>query len=159
MPDVTKDVANVDPCPRTAATTYRAWDWPVTLRHDQISLDLRHEAVALIIPTLLATDVTRILRQRRCPTPVLAHPYVPEHRVLLAGEQFGVALPWPSTVHRVTGSLLLPPTATPRGPVTWVQPPEPHALRLSREIDLLGALRTALAGGLGGAGELRDPLR
>ncbi|MGH3905579.1 MAG: hypothetical protein ACRDTE_15555, partial [Pseudonocardiaceae bacterium] len=117
MTDLTRGACSADPSPRTAATTYLTWDWPVTLRHNQIWLDLRHEAVALIIPTLLATDVTRILHQRRCPTPVLAHPYVPEHRVL-AGEHFGVALPWP-----------------------------PTALRLSREIDLLGALHTALANG------------
>lgn len=152
MADVTE---GADTSPLATATAYRTWDWPVTLRHDQIWLDLRHEAVALVIPTLLATDVTRILTQRRCPPPVLAHPYAPEHQVLLAGEQFGIALPLPPTVHRVTGSLLLPPSATARGPVTWVRPPEPHPLRLSREIDILGALRTALAGGLGGAGERR----
>lgn len=75
---------------------------------------------------------------------VLTHPYAPEHRVMLAGEPYGVMLPWPPGVHRITGTLLLPPTVTPRGPLTWVCPPQPDALRLCREIDILAALRTAL---------------
>ncbi|MGQ0719226.1 MAG: hypothetical protein ACT4NP_18320 [Pseudonocardiales bacterium] len=42
------------------------------------------------------------------------------------------------------GVLLLPPTVTPRGPITWVRPPGENSLRLCREIDLFGAVRTAL---------------
>jgi hypothetical protein len=33
---------------------------------------------------------------------------------------------------------------TPRGPITWVQPPRQDSLHLSREIDVFGALRTVL---------------
>ncbi|MGH3571820.1 MAG: hypothetical protein ACRDUW_08330 [Pseudonocardiaceae bacterium] len=40
----------------------------------------------------------------------------------------------------------LPPTKTARGPVSWVYPPEADALRLCREVDVFGALRTALRG-------------
>lgn len=47
-------------------------------------------------------------------------------------------------IELVTGTLLLPPTVTTRGPITWTQLPEPDALRLCREIDVLAALRTAL---------------
>jgi hypothetical protein len=39
-------------------------------------------------------------------------------------------------VHRVSGTLLLPPTETPRGPLGWVHPPEPESLPLCREIDV-----------------------
>jgi hypothetical protein len=45
-------------------------------------------------------------------------------------------------VHLATGILPLPPTRTPHGPVTWVECPHPTAFRLSREIDIFGALRT-----------------
>ncbi|MGH3911474.1 MAG: hypothetical protein ACRDRM_11655 [Pseudonocardiaceae bacterium] len=62
--------------------------------------------------------------------------------VLLAGEPFPVALPWPPGVHWVATSLLLPPTMTPRGPLTWARSPHPTALALCREIDVLSALRT-----------------
>jgi len=134
----------VDTDPIGATTDYRAWNWPVTLRRDQISLTLDGDTMALIIPVLLATEVTTILAQQRCPVPVLAHPYAPEHRILLVAEPFGVTLPWPPGVHHVTGTLLLPPTMTPRGPITWIQLPEPDALRLCREIDVLAALRIAL---------------
>jgi len=134
----------VDTDPLAATTGYRAWGWPVTLRRDQISLNLDGDTVALIIPAPLATEVTTILTQRRCPVPVLAHPYAPEHRILLVAERFGVALPWPPGVHQIIGTLLLPPTVTPRGPITWAQLPDLDALRLSREIDVLAALRTVL---------------
>jgi hypothetical protein len=40
---------------------------------------------------------------------------------VITGERYGVELPWPVSVHRVTGVLLLPPTVTLRGPITWVQ--------------------------------------
>ncbi|MGQ0719381.1 MAG: hypothetical protein ACT4NP_19125 [Pseudonocardiales bacterium] len=132
-----------DTRPLAAAVGYRLWGWPVTLRGDQVWLDLEPETVALIIPVLLAEQVTAILRQRRCPPLVLAYPDMPEHRVLLASERYGVALPWPSGVHRATGIFPLPPTVAVRGPVTWVYPPEVDALRLCREIDVFGAVRTA----------------
>lgn len=143
-PPATTDSTRIDTDPLAATAGYRTWGWPVTLRRNQISLNLDDDTVAIIIPILLATEVTTILAQRRCPVPVLAHPYAPEHRILLVAERFGVALPWPPGVHQVTGNLLLPPTVTPRGPITWTQLPEPDALRLSREIDVLAALRTAL---------------
>ncbi len=127
--------------PFAAAAGYRAWDWPVTLHCGQIRLNLDGDTTALIIPVLLATEVTAILAQRRCPVPVLVHPYAPEHHILLAAERFGVPLPWPPRVHQVTGALLLPPTVTACGPITWIRPPQADALRLCREIDLLAALR------------------
>jgi hypothetical protein len=117
----------------------------VTLHRDQVRLSLHGDVSALIIPVPLGTEVTRILTQRRCAPPVLAHPYAPEHHILLTGERYGVPLPWPPQVHQVTGALLLPPTLTPRGPVTWAHSPRQDSLRLCREIDLLGALRTALS--------------
>jgi hypothetical protein len=141
---VTISDTRVDTDPLAATAGYRAWGWPVTLRRDQIRLNLGDDTVALIIPVLLAAKVTAILATRRCPVSVLAHPYLPEHRILLVAEGFGVALPWPPGVHRVTGTLLLPPTVTPRGPITWIQLPEPDALPLCREIDVLAALRSAL---------------
>lgn len=55
-----------------------------------------------------------------------------------------MTLPWPSQVHRVTGVLLLPPTVTPRGPITWTRPPREDSLQLCREIDLFLAMRAAL---------------
>jgi hypothetical protein len=48
-------------------------------------------------------------------------------------------------VHQLTGTLMLPPTTTPRGPITWRQPPHPDSIRLSREIDVFGALRTVVS--------------
>lgn len=118
---------------------YRAWGWPVTLHHNEIWLTL-HDAVALIIPSDLAVDVTRLLTDRRCPPAVLAHPHLPHHQIVLGGEPYGVPLPLPPRLHRATGMLPLPPTRTPRGPLTWVHPPEPHALALCREIDIFAAL-------------------
>lgn len=134
---------STDATPLAAGAVYRAWGWPVTIRHDRVWLE--SDIVARIIPVLLATEVAAILTRRHCPAPVLAHPYATEHQILLAGERFGVALPWPPDVRQVTGTLLLPPTFTPRGPVTRVRPPEPDALRLCREIDVLAAVRTALS--------------
>lgn len=138
------EATGTDVGPLAATVGYRALDWPVTLDRNQIWLDLDHDAVALIITEPVATQVTAILTARDCMPPVLAHPYAPGHRVLLAGEPYGVALPCPPGVHRVTGTVLLPPTVTPRGPVTWVQPPQENSLQFCREIDLFGALRTAL---------------
>lgn len=79
----------VDTDPLAAMTDYRAWGWPVTLRRNQISLNLDGDTVALIIPVLLTIEVTAILAQRRCPVPMLAHPYAPEHRT---EQPFGAAL-------------------------------------------------------------------
>jgi hypothetical protein len=123
---------------------YQGWDWPVILYRDQVRLSLHHHVSALAIPVPLGTEVTEILTRRRCAPPVLAHPYAPDHRIVLTGERYGVPLPWPPQVHQVTGVLLLPPTVTPRGPIIWIQPPQEDSLQLCREIDLFGALRTAL---------------
>ncbi len=128
----------------TGGSCYQQWDWPVIVHHDQVRLSLYRDVSALAIPIPLSTEVTQILHQRRCAPPVLAHPHTPDHHILLTGERYGMPLPWPSQVHQVTGVLLLPPTITPRGPITWIHPPRPDSLRLCREIDLFGALRTAL---------------
>lgn len=121
--------------------TYQHWGWPVTLHHAQTHLTLDSAVSALLIPTPLCTRVIPILIQRRCAPPVLAHPYAPEHHIVLTGEKYGIPLPWPEQVHQITGVLLLPPTHTPRGPITWITTPQPQSLQLIREIDLLTALR------------------
>lgn len=72
---------------QVAADRYRAWGWPVILRRDHVWLGLDEDTTALIIPVVLAARVTTILRARRCPPPVLAHPYALDHQVLLAGER------------------------------------------------------------------------
>jgi hypothetical protein len=123
---------------------YQGWGWPVTLHRDQVRLSLHHDVSARAIPVPLGTEVTEILTRRRCAPPVLAHPYAPDHRIVLTGERYEVTLPWPHQVHQISGVLLLPPTVTPRGPITWTQPPQQDSLQLCREIDLFGALRTAL---------------
>lgn len=127
-----------------AADSYRLWGWPVSLRGDQVSLSLDRDVVAVIAPASLANKVQAILTERRCPAGLLTHPCAPEHRVLLAGEPYGVPLPWPSVVDLACGSLLLPPPMTPRGPVTWTDFPDRNALTLCREIDLFAAVRTLL---------------
>lgn len=126
--------------PLAAEAIYRGWGWPVILRREQVWLALESEAVALLIPVALATEVPAVLTDRYCPFAMLTHPYAPEHRIVLAGEPFPVALPWPPGVYRLP-TCLLPPTMTPRGPLTWVYPPQPDALKLCREIDVLAALR------------------
>lgn len=126
---------------RSAALEYRSWGWPVLLRRDQVRLVLTVDAVALVIPTPLATDVAALLVHRRCPPAVLAHPDLPDHRMLLAGERYGLSLPWPPEVHRVTDTVPLPPSSTARGPLTWVHPPGPGSLKHCREIDVVTALR------------------
>lgn len=130
-----------------AELDYRKLGWPVTLRRDEVvlSLDLDVDVIAMIIPAELATQTVEILTQRRCEPAVLAHPCMPEHWVILAGERYGVPLVWPTGVHRIGGTLLLPPTVTDRGPIAWVRPPHPHSLRLCREIDVFAALRAALS--------------
>lgn len=138
------EVISSDTRPLAAAVGYRVWGWPVVLRGDQVWLNLEPDTVALSIPIPLAERVIAILNQRRCPPLVLVSPDTPELRVLLAGERYGVALPWPPGVCRSTGTVPLPPTMTPRGLVTWMHPPEQDALALCREVDVFAALRTAL---------------
>ncbi|MGH3917040.1 MAG: hypothetical protein ACRDTC_27055 [Pseudonocardiaceae bacterium] len=138
------ETTDTDADPLIATADYRSWGWPITLHHDQTWLNLNRDAVALIIPTPLVTEVTTVLTLRRCPPAVLAHPYTPGHQVFLTDEPYGVALPCPPRVHRVTATVLLPPTVTPRGPVTWIHPPQANSLRFCREIDLFGALRTVM---------------
>jgi hypothetical protein len=123
---------------------YQAWDWPVIQHRDQIRLSLDCDVSAIEVPILLSAEVTQILTERHCAPAVLAHPYAPEHHLILTGERFGVALPWPPSVQQVTGALMLPPTMTPRGPITWVQPPHQNSLHFSREIDVFSALHTVL---------------
>jgi hypothetical protein len=123
---------------------YCEWDWPVTHQRDQIWLNMHGDLSAIAIPIPLSTHVTRILTARHCAPAVLAHPYVPGHHIVLAGERYGINLPWPPEVQQFVGALMLPPTVTPRGVITWVQPPCENSLRLSREIDVFGALRTVL---------------
>ncbi|MCA1697173.1 MAG: hypothetical protein LC749_22030, partial [Actinobacteria bacterium] len=119
--------------------TYEAWGWPVTQRCDQIRLSLECEASAIAIPIPLSAKLTQILTARRCAPAVLSHPDAPEHHIVLVGEKYGAMLPWPPSVHEVTGALTLPPTMTSQGPITWIQPPCQDSLRLSREIDVFGA--------------------
>lgn len=126
-----------------SALPYRDWGWPVTADRERVWLDVDGEVVALLVPTPLATKVVMLLLRRRCAPAVLAQPSVPEHQVVLAGERFDTALPWPPEVHRVHGALLLPPARTAGGPVTWVRRPGAEALRC-REIDVLSALLAVL---------------
>jgi hypothetical protein len=147
-PDPSPDAPGVDAVAGrpAAGAAYQRLGWPVTVRGHQVSLnlDLDAEAVGVAVPAELATEVTGILLRRRCPPPVLAHPALPSHRIIIAGERYPVPLAWPVGVHRITTTVLLPPTVTDYGPVCWVRPPVPDALRLCREIDVAGALRTAL---------------
>lgn len=122
------------------------WGWPVIQERGLIQLRLDCNASAIAIPISLCIKVTRVLTARHCAPAVLAHPYAPEHHIVLTGEKFGAALPWPSGVYQVGGAVMLPPTVTVSGPVTWVQPPSRDSLRLSREIDVFGALRTVISG-------------
>ncbi|MGH3783177.1 MAG: hypothetical protein ACRDRO_21765 [Pseudonocardiaceae bacterium] len=139
----------LDSCERGDAgqvgvATYEAWGWPIIQRCDQIRLSLECEASAVAIPIPLSTELIQILAARHCAPAVLAHPDAPEHHIVLAGERYGVTLPWPPGAHQVAGALMLPPTMTPQGPITWIQPPDKDSLRLSREIDIFGALRTVV---------------
>ena len=143
--------ATVSPCegihgeidPLVAAVCYQAWDWPVTACSHQVWLTLEPDTVALTIPVLLAAQVTGILNHHRSLTTVI-NPETPEHWVLLAGRCAEGVLPWPTWVHRATGTLALPPTMTAHGPITWTHPPEADARRRYREFDVFAALRTAL---------------
>lgn len=123
---------------------YAALGWPVTVRGDQVLLNLDGDVTALILPVSLAEQVVHVLITQARPAPVLTHPDAPEHRILIAGEPYGIPLPWPEEVRVATGHLPLPPTVTPRGAVTWAHLPDGHSLSFCREIDLSGALHTAL---------------
>jgi hypothetical protein len=92
------------------------------MHRDQIRLSLHYNASAIAIPILLSPEVTQLLTTRHCAPAVLAHPYAPDHRLVLTGERFWAPLPWPPSVHQITDALMLPPTMTPRGPITWIQP-------------------------------------
>jgi hypothetical protein len=124
---------------------YRKLGWPLILRGADVSLALDPlNAVALVLPALVGTEVTEILARRRCAPAVLSHPALPTHRIILATDPYPVALGWPPGVHQLTGTVPLPPTTTAYGPVCWVRPPEPDTLRLCREFDVFAALHTAL---------------
>ncbi len=135
---------NADSAGLMGGTTYRAWGWPVDRHRDRVRLSLHHNVSAIAIPILLGIEITQILIGRRCVPSVMAHPSYPEHHILLAGERYGVTLPWPLGVHPVTGALSLPPSLTRGGPVIWIRPPQADSLRLCREIDIFAALRTVL---------------
>lgn len=129
----------------SVTTRYREWGWPVTPRAHQVWLDLEPDTVALTIPAPLATHAGTILTQWGCPPPTLMiHPDAPGHRVVLAAQRHSMAPPYPRGVHRITGALPLPPSTTPRGPLTWAHPPKPGPLRLCREFEVFAALRTVL---------------
>lgn len=147
MSSAATGVAEWDPQagPGVTGVIYRQWGWPVSLGAEQVWLSLSGIAVALLVPAPLASRVLLILAQRHCSPLVLAHPATPDHWVLLGAEPFPVALGWPPGVHRISTRVLLPPSMTPYGVLTWVHPPQPDALRLTREIDILAAIRTALA--------------
>jgi hypothetical protein len=134
---------------RAAGAAYQRLGWPVTLRSREVilHLDLDIDAVALMVPARLGIAVAGVLTRRRGMPAVLVHPAVPTHWIFLAGERSPRPPTWPTEVHRITGTLLLPPTATTHGPVCWVCPPQPGILRLCREADVIAALRTALGTG------------
>jgi hypothetical protein len=129
---------------RASPEGYAALGWPVTVRGDQVLLTLDGDVTALILPVSLAEQVVHVLIAQARPIPVLTHPDTPEHRILIAGEPYGIPLPWPDEVRVATGHLPLPPTVSPRGTVTWAHLPDGHPLSFCREIDLLGAVHTAL---------------
>ena len=76
--------------------------------------------------------------------PVLVNPGAPQERTLVAGEPYGVPLPWPGGVRLVTGPLALPPSTTPCGSLRWEQLPPDPSLAGRREIDIFGAVHTTL---------------
>ncbi|MGH3905699.1 MAG: hypothetical protein ACRDTE_16170 [Pseudonocardiaceae bacterium] len=128
---------------RASPEGYAALGWPVTVRGDQVLLTLDGDVTAISLPATLADQTMQILIARARPAPVLTHPDAPEYRILIAGEPYGIPLPWPDEVRVLTGHLPLPPTVTPRGAVTWAHLPDGHALTFCREIDLIGAIYTA----------------
>lgn len=139
------DPPGPDPPEQTHPADYRALGWPVITQEDQVLLTLDDAVTALILPATLADPVEVKLVADGCPPAVLIHPCVPEHRTLLAGERFGVPLPWPSSVHEAIGVLPLPPSTTSRGPIRWWRLPVHHALPDCREIDVFTAVRATLS--------------
>lgn len=137
------------PCARCLlhrdSTAYRRWGWPVTVRGNQVLLTLGFEASALVLPDGLAEAVTAVLTGRDHPTPALVNPGAPQDWVLVVGEPYGIALPWPPTVRPLTGTLPLPPSITSLGPIVWRRAPATPELAECREIDLFSAVRTVLA--------------
>lgn len=132
------------PAPHLTDTSYLGWEWPATVPDDEGMLVLGGEVIAIALPAELSETVVAVLDARRCPVPVLADPRVPEYQVLLAGEPFGISLPWPPGVHARCGEVALPPTPTPLGPVTWQRPPVGPDLRACREFDIFAAVQTVL---------------
>ena len=65
----------------------------MTLHRDQVRLRLDHAVSALMIPAPRCAPVIPVLIQRRCAPPVLAHPYAPEHHIVLTGEKYGLRHP------------------------------------------------------------------
>lgn len=126
---------------RSAAMGYRGWGWPVLLRGDQVWLSLRPDAVALVMPSSLAAELAALLDRCRCPLAILAHPDLPEHRVLLAGQRTTPPEHYPPEVYRVTDAVPLPPSRTTHGAITWTHPPRPTSLIHCRDTDVSAALR------------------
>lgn len=102
----------------------------------------RHCTTAQIVSVDLAEAITPILTVLDRPVPVLLHPDAPGCGVVIAGEPYGVPLPWPEAVQVVTGMLALSPSQTPHGPVRWYQAPH-HPLDTCRKIGIFAAVRTA----------------
>ncbi|MGQ0777424.1 MAG: hypothetical protein ACT4NY_23940 [Pseudonocardiales bacterium] len=145
-PPPTGSAAPAGPAPvhrRATPAGYRALGWPVLTQGDQVLLALDQDILALMMPVGLADEVATSLDAQHRPAPVLAHPYAPGHRVFLAGERYGIELPWPPEVHLITGTVPLPPTATHRGPINWQNLPDDHVLSMCREIDVFAAVHTA----------------
>ena len=122
---------------------YCALDWPVHLQGDRVVLPLGQCAAAQIMPVDLIEAIMPILTALDRPVSVLVHPDIPGCGVVIAGEPYGVPLPWPETVQVVTGMLALPPSRTPHGPVGWYRQAPTEPLANCREIDIFAAVRTA----------------
>ncbi|MGQ0719277.1 MAG: hypothetical protein ACT4NP_18575 [Pseudonocardiales bacterium] len=135
-----RDVMSLSP----SVSSYRQWGWPVRGSADQVLLDLDGEYTAVVMPARLAQAVSAILTGRDRCAPVLVNPSAPLERTLVAGEPYGVPLPWPGGVRLVTGALALPPSATPCGSLRWEQLPPDPSLAGCREIDIFSAVHTTL---------------
>ncbi len=131
------------PATHLDSTAYCALGWPVHVQGDHVVLPLGNCATAQIVPVDLAEAITPILTALDRPAPVLFHPDAPGCGVIIAGEPYGVPLPWPDAVQRITGALALPPSRTPNGPVRWYGQAPTHPLATCREIDIFAAVRTA----------------
>lgn len=101
-------------------TDYSSLDWPVQLHGDQLVLPLGHCATAHIVPMDLVAAITPILAALDRPVPVLIHPDAPGCGLVIAGEPYGVPLPWPATVQVVSGMLPLPPARPHTGRCTGI---------------------------------------